>query len=104
MSSRRARHSQVANPSPQLFRASSQPVGTDWPNAFTSQAHMIAVRSHKPEPEGHSSVERRNIRAEFRCYHDRDLSRFNAVAIMTDCDNTWQRSKAWYGEIRFLPE
>lgn len=84
--------------------ASRQPAGTDWPNAFASQAHMIAVRSGAPVKENQWFVERRNIRADFRHYHDRDVTRINVVAIMTDCDNTGQRTQAWYGEIRFLPE
>lgn len=82
--------------------SADRPVGSDWPNAFASQAHMIAVASGAPDDDGWV-VHRRNLRADFRRYHDRDLERLDALAIMTDCDNTGQRTEAWYGEIRLLP-
>lgn len=80
-----------------------EPVGRDWPNPFASQARMIAVASGAPEGEGWT-VHRRNLREDFRRYHDRDLTELDALAIMTDCDNTGQTTAAWYGEIRLLPE
>ncbi|MDN3519636.1 DUF3047 domain-containing protein [Aquisalimonas lutea] len=78
--------------------------GADWPNAYASQAHMIAVRSGPPEREGQWHIERRNLREDFRRFHDRDLERINAFAIMTDCDDVGEPAEAWYGEIRLLPE
>lgn len=78
--------------------------GADWPNAYASQAHMIAVRSGAPETQGEWHTERRNLREDFRRYHDRDLERINAFAIMTDCDDVGEPVEAWYGEIRLLPE
>lgn len=78
--------------------------GADWPNAYASQAHMIAVRSGAPDEKGEWHTERRNLREDFRRYHDRDLERINAFAIMTDCDDVGEPAEAWYGEIRLLPE
>lgn len=78
--------------------------GADWPNAYASQAHMVAVRSGPPEREGQWHTERRNLRDDFRRFHDRDLERINAFAIMTDCDDVGEPAEAWYGEIRLLPE
>lgn len=84
--------------------ASEQPQNSDWPNAFASQAHMIAVRSGAPGAPGVWVTERRNVRDDFRRYHGEDKASINAVAVMTDCDNAGQSATAWYGEIRFLPE
>lgn len=84
--------------------ASQQPQNSDWPNAFASQAHMIAVRSGAPDEAGAWVTERRNVREDFKRYHGEDKTSINAVAIMTDCDNAGQQATAWYGEIRFLPE
>ncbi len=77
--------------------------GRDWPNAFASQAHMIAVATANDAGEGWRT-ERRNVVEDFRRFHDREPERINAVAVMTDCDNTGQETRAWYGNIRFLPE
>jgi len=84
--------------------ASVMPKGADWPNAYQSQAHMIAMRSGEPETEGGWFVERRNLREDFSHFHNRHLTEINALAIMTDCDDTGQQSEAWYGSIRLLPE
>lgn len=77
--------------------------GQDWPNAFASQARMIAVATAK-DAVGGWRTERRNVLEDFRRFHDREPARINAVAVMTDCDNTSQETRAWYGNIRFLPE
>ena len=39
-----------------------------------------------------------------RDIHGRDLEVLDALAIMTDCDDTGQQVEAWYGEIRLLSE
>lgn len=75
--------------------------GADWPNPFAAQAHMVALRNAGDAGRWH--VERRDLRADFRRFHGLDLDTLDAVAIMTDCDNTGGRAEAWYGSIRFLP-
>ncbi|MBA1148240.1 DUF3047 domain-containing protein [Ectothiorhodospiraceae bacterium WFHF3C12] len=79
----------------------SRPVGTAWPNPFAEQARMIAVQAG---PADGWVTERRNLRADFRRYHARDPQSLDAIAIMTDCDNTGVARRAWYGTIRLLPE
>jgi hypothetical protein len=83
--------------------SSTREPGDDWPNAFASQARMIAVAGSQDAGQGWRT-ERRNVLEDFRRYHDREPGRINTVAVMTDCDNTRQRTRAWYGSIRFLPE
>jgi hypothetical protein len=76
--------------------------GSDWPNAYASQARMVAVAG--PEDAGKGwRTERRNVLEDFRRYHDRAPGRITAIAVMTDCDNTGGETRAWYGNIRFLP-
>lgn len=84
--------------------ASSQPPGSNWPNPFASQAHMVALRSGAPAAPGQWVTERRNIREDFRAFHGRDVEMIDAVAIMSDCDNRATTAMAWYGAIRLLPE
>ena len=78
----------------------AEPAGAAWPNPFASQAHMIALRAG-PGEGWHT--ERRDLRADFARFHDIEPESIDAVAIMTDCDNSGGRAEAWYGGIRFLP-
>lgn len=83
--------------------ASGKPAGADWPNAYTANAHVIAVQSGPPDPARPWVTQRRNLREDFRRYHGRDVEVVDAVAIMTDCDNRGATASAWYGAVRFLP-
>ncbi len=85
-----------------VWSSTSKP-GSDWPNAFADQARMLAVAGAEHAGQGWRT-ERRNVLEDFRRHHDREPDRINAVAVMTDCDNTGQQTRAWYGNIRFLPE
>lgn len=83
--------------------ASEKERGSDWPNAYAHQAHMIAVRDRDDVGTGWHT-ERRNVLEDFQRYHDYQPDRINAVAIMTDCDDTGETAEAWYGTIRFVAE
>ncbi|MBS99696.1 MAG: hypothetical protein CMI01_13595 [Oceanospirillaceae bacterium] len=80
--------------------ASSQPKGAVWPNAYTANARMIAVRSDET-PEDHWVTERRDVRADYRRLFGEEPDAVDAVAIMTDTDNTGLEARAWYGDIWF---
>lgn len=80
--------------------SSHQPVGSDWPNAFTANAHMVAVESG-PKRLGEWVSYQRNIRLDYRRYFGKDIARADAVAIMTDTDNTGQAAVAHYGSLFF---
>ncbi|MCC5869799.1 MAG: DUF3047 domain-containing protein [Gammaproteobacteria bacterium] len=83
--------------------ASEMERGTQWDNAYQSRATMVAMRSGADADEGWVT-ERRDLREDFREIHGRDLTVLNALAIMTDCDDTGQAAEAWYGEIRLLSD
>jgi hypothetical protein len=83
--------------------SSTSPRDSDWPNAFAAQARMIAVASAAEAGQGWRT-ERRNVLEDFRRFHGHEPERINAVAVMTDCDNTGRETRAFYGTIRFLPE
>jgi len=82
--------------------ANEKPRGSEWVNPHTSRVRMVAVRSGPPEEPGTWRTERRNVRLDFRELHDRNVSHLQAVAIMTDCDDTGERLEGWYGSLRFL--
>lgn len=78
--------------------SSNQSAGSEWPNAFTSNARMIAVRGGNSEA-GNWVTERRDIRADYRRLFNEEPGKVAAIAIMTDTDNTGQTVQAWYGDI-----
>ncbi len=83
--------------------SNKQPTGSSWPNAFTSNAHMIAVESGAGRV-GQWIGERRDVRADYRRVFGEEPGRVDAVAIMTDTDNTGTTATAWYGDIWFSAE
>ncbi|WP_273438198.1 DUF3047 domain-containing protein [Sedimenticola selenatireducens] len=80
--------------------SSGQPAGSDWPNAYTDRARMIAVRSATDRP-GRLYSERRNIQEDFQRYFDTRVRYIDVIAIMTDTDNSGQQAHAYYGDIYF---
>lgn len=80
--------------------SSGQPKGTDWPNAYTDRARMIAVRSTGDKP-GRLYNERRNIRQDFQRYFGSPVRYVDVIAIMTDTDNSGHQAHAYYGDIYF---
>lgn len=83
--------------------ASGQPKGNVWPSAFTDNATMTAVESG-PEKVGQWIHEKRNILADIKNLLQLDKTEINAVAIMTDTDNSGQSATAYYGNIYFTAE
>lgn len=83
--------------------SSRLPVGSSWPNAFTSNARMIAVESGS-DRTGLWVFERRDVRADYRRLFGEEPGRVDAVAVMTDTDNTGTNATAWYGDIWFSSE
>ncbi|MEK7323427.1 MAG: DUF3047 domain-containing protein [Pseudomonadota bacterium] len=80
--------------------SSNRPVGSTWPNAYTGNAKMIAVRSGGGEL-GLWREERRNVRDDLRRLFGEDITRINAVAVMTDSDDTGGAATAYYGDLYF---
>lgn len=68
------------------------------PNAYTSNAMMIAVESG-PEKSGQWQTVRRNIVEDYRRAFGEDPPKVGAIAIMTDTDNTGEHAVAWYADI-----
>jgi hypothetical protein len=80
--------------------SSNQPVGSTWDNAYTDNAKMIAVRSGNAE-RGRWVSEKRNIREDLKRLFGKEIDEINAIAIMSDSDNTGQQAIANYGDIFF---
>ncbi|MGR9072454.1 MAG: DUF3047 domain-containing protein [Gammaproteobacteria bacterium] len=75
--------------------------GEIWPNAFAGEnAMMIAVRSSSDDT-GRWYEEKRNILKDLKRVYGEDISSIDAVALMTDTDNSNGRATAYYGDIFF---
>ena len=81
--------------------ASTSSKGKIWPNAFAgNHAIMIALRSSNDQT-GTWYTEKRNIFADLKQQFGDDMRYIDAVAIMTDTDNTQGKVTAYYGDIYF---
>ena len=67
-------------------------------NAYTSNAKMIAVESGNGKA-GQWLTEERDLFADYRLLFGTDPPEAEAIAIMTDTDNTGGTAEAWYGDI-----
>ena len=81
--------------------ASASAKGKVWPNAYAGDhAMMIALRS-SGDQIGAWYTEQRNILADLKQQLGEDIDYIDAVAIMTDTDNTHGKVTAYYGDIYF---
>ncbi len=70
-----------------------------WPNAFAGHnVMMLAVRNRD---ERGWICEKRNVRADWRRAFGEDPDQIDAVALMSDSDNSQERTVAHYGDIWF---
>lgn len=68
------------------------------PSAYTSNSRMVAVESGNGKT-GQWLTEQRDLFADYRLLFGTDPPDAEAIAIMTDTDNTGGSAEAWYGDI-----
>jgi hypothetical protein len=73
------------------------------PNVYASNAKMVAVESGS-EKAGQWLTEERDLLADYRTLFGTEPHEAEAIAIMTDTDNTGGSAEAWYGEITLSTE
>ncbi len=78
--------------------ASQQPLGSDWPNAFSSSAHQLALQSGDSQLNNWMA-ESRNLIDDFKRYFDNPDPQIQALALMTDADNAGLEARAWYSDL-----
>ena len=83
--------------------ASTRAPGETWRNAYTDSSRHVAVRSGDAHA-GQWVDERRDVRADFRELFGESVRYVDAVAIMSDTDNTGAAALAYYGDITFRSE
>ena len=80
--------------------ASSQPEGTNWPNAFTSRAQQLALQSGESRV-GEWVAEIRDVREDFEALFGVTANRISGVALMSDGDNAGVDATAWFTHLGF---
>jgi hypothetical protein len=83
--------------------ASQHPTGSAWPSPFTSHVRLLAVDSGSKWLNTWVT-HKRNVRADLREQFGEDIVSVDAVALMTDTDNSGGRAQAYYGDIWFSAE
>jgi hypothetical protein len=83
--------------------ASVQPKGSSWPNAYTGNVIMVAVDSGQ-EYAGQWVTRKRNVLEDLKTLLGIDATNIDAVAIMTDTDNSNKSATAYYGDIYFTED
>jgi hypothetical protein len=83
--------------------SSTSPAGKVWPNAYAGdngKMIMIALRSSTDQTDTWYT-EKRNIRADLKQQFGEEIRYIDAVAIMTDTDDSFGKTTAYYGDIYF---
>jgi hypothetical protein len=81
--------------------ASNSPKNKIWPNAYAGDhAMMVALRS-ADDPLHTWESEKRNVRADLQQLFGKDIRYIDAVALMTDTDDSKTQATAYYGDIYF---
>lgn len=80
--------------------SSTQAVGSDWPNAFTSHAHLLALQGGE-ENVGRWMAEVRNVRDDFQALFDSRPNSIDGLALMSDGDNAGVDATAWFTHLGF---
>lgn len=80
--------------------ASSQPAGTDWPNAFTSRAQLLALQSGEARV-GEWVAEVRDVREDYQRLFGHRPGSIDGLALMSDGDNAGVDATAWFTHLAF---
>ena len=83
--------------------SSSAGINAHWANPYTRQAHMWVVRSGITD-SGKWIHEKRNVKQDFEQAFGEKINKIQAIAIMTDTDNTKHSTQAYYGKIYFTAD
>lgn len=80
--------------------ANQSQLGEHWPNPYTSNAQMLAVQPGDNNT-GQWHIESRNVLDDIQKVFGKKVSDIDAIAIMSDTDQTGASTQAWFGDIWF---
>jgi hypothetical protein len=76
--------------------------GSVIPNPHTGRVQMIVV-SGQPGDAGQWQSLRRNIAQDYEKVFHEPPGRITGYGLLTDTDNTGTTTRAWYGDVKFVP-
>lgn len=77
--------------------------GDIWPNPFAGGSAMMLVVRGRDAGDGWFT-EKRNIKADLQKLFGKDIHYINAIAIMTDTDNSKSSAVSYYSDIRLTKQ
>ena len=80
--------------------ASRHPAGSTWSSPFTTRVRLMAMDSGLTGLNAWVS-HKRNVRNDLKDQFSEDITAIDAVALMTDTDNSGGHARAYYGDIWF---
>ncbi len=75
-----------------------------WTNPFAESVVMIPVHAGPASESGKWASESRNVAEDFKRFLDTNVNHIDAVAIMTDADNSASKAAASYERLRFVSD
>jgi len=78
--------------------------GDTWPNAFAGKNAMIMALRNREDKTSTWYYEKRNVYEDLKKLFDTDFQYIDAVALMTDTDNSHGQATSYYGDIYFSEE
>jgi hypothetical protein len=83
--------------------ASQHPAASTWSSPFTNRVRLVAMDTG---PTGLNTwvSHKRNVRNDLKDLFGEDITLIDAVALMTDTDNSGGHARAYYGDIWFSAE
>jgi len=84
--------------------ASTTPQGKSWPNAYAGNNVIMLAQRSGEAGLGEWRGEKRDVRADFKAYFGESIRYIDAVALMTDTDDSKAHAVAYYGDIYFSSE
>ncbi len=75
--------------------------GSQWPNAFAGSSVIMLSLQDAESPKDTWISEKRNLLEDLRAVHGKDIRYIDALAIMSDTDNTEGQAEAWYDDLYF---
>ena len=81
--------------------ARNNPVEAVITSRFTDRIKMLVVESG-PDKGGQWQEMRRDIYEDFKRAYGEEPGPITGIGIMTDTDNTGEKTRAWYGDIRLI--
>jgi len=80
--------------------ANQASIGDHWPNPYTSNAQLLSIETGNTYAN-QWRLESRHVADDIRRVFGKRIQRIEAIAIMTDTDQTGAVTQAWFGDIWF---